>query len=143
MLLKNLVFLTKTDTAIGFVSQNSDKLNEIKKRSSDKQFITTFPSLNNIPSRIPVCHRHIVRCAVKTSFITPNQKSFRVSRDKEHNKLLSRLGWAFSTSANLSGHDYDEEFAINCADVIVLPLKTNSSPSSILKLGKSKIKKVR
>lgn len=143
MFLKDLVFLTKTDTAIGFVSQNSDKLNEIKKRTLDKQFITTVSYLKYIPSRIPDYHKNRVRRASKTTFITPNKKSFRVSRDKMHNKLLDHFGWAFSTSANLSGYDYDEIFAMKNADIIVLPLNTNQSPSTILKLGKSKIKKVR
>lgn len=143
MQLSNLVFLTKTDTAIGFVSQDAKRLNLIKERSIDKPLIITVPTLRNISSRIQSTHKNRVRRSTKTTFILPNKKSFRVSSDKRHNKLLEKLGWAYSTSANLSGAEYNEEFALNSADVVICPLSNNSSPSIILKLGKSKIKKVR
>jgi len=40
----NLVFLTNTDTTVGFVSKNRDRLLEIKKRDSNKPFIRVCDS---------------------------------------------------------------------------------------------------
>ena len=73
----------------------------------------------------------------------PSGDSYRVVQDTHHNLLLNRLGWAYSTSANLSGKDYDEEFAYNNADVIVAPLRSNGQASSLFKLGKRKIQRLR
>ncbi len=36
--------------------------------------------------------------------------SYRVIQDKHHLLLLDRLKWAYTTSANLSGETYDEDF---------------------------------
>ena len=55
---KDLVFLTATDTTIGFVSQNAQKLNSIKQRPHNKLFITTLPSLEKLNelTRVPPTH---------------------------------------------------------------------------------------
>ena len=39
-MLEDKVFLTQTDTTIGFVSQNADKLTAIKQRPPHKHYIT-------------------------------------------------------------------------------------------------------
>lgn len=142
---KNLVFLTATDTTIGFVSQNAKKLNQIKQRPQNKLFITTLPSLYALNSltRIPSVHASRVRRLEKTTFIMPSGDSYRVVHDTHHNLLLNRLGWAYSTSANPSGKEYDEEFGFNSTDVIVAPLKQNGQASSLFKLGKRKIQRLR
>ncbi|MDD5405672.1 MAG: Sua5 YciO YrdC YwlC family protein [Sulfurovaceae bacterium] len=142
---KDFVFLTQTDTAIGFVSQNAQKLNSIKQRPQNKLFITTLPSLDRLNelTRVPSAHANRVRRSTKTTFIMPNSDSYRVVQDAHHNMLLNRLGWAYSTSANLSGEEYDEEFAYSNADVIVTPLGSNGQASSLFRLGKLKIQRLR
>jgi len=143
--LKDKVFLTQTDTTIGFVSQNADKLTQIKQRPPHKHYIKALPSLQILKSftRIPDIHKNRIRRAKKTTFIMPNGDSYRVVKDRHHLLLLNRLGWAYTTSANLSSEAYDEKFAEKSADIIITPLKQKSSASNIYKLGKITFKRIR
>ncbi|CUV65482.1 conserved hypothetical protein [Sulfurovum sp. enrichment culture clone C5] len=144
-MLKDKVFLTSTDTTIGFISQNRDRLNDIKKRPKDKKFITAMNSFDTLKkiTRVPCNYKKMVRRSIKTTFIVKNE-SFRVINEKHHSMLLDRLKWAYTTSANLSGDIYNEEFAKENADVVVYPLKSkNTKASAIFKLGISNIKRFR
>lgn len=143
--LADLVFLTQTDTTIGFVSQNPARLDAIKQRPPHKHYIKAVPSLAalNAFARIPKRHRNLVRRAKKTTFVLPNGHSYRVVRDKHHLLLLERLGWAYTTSANLSNHPYDEKFAKEAADVVITPLHAGSKASNIYKLNCHTIKRIR
>jgi len=140
--MQNKVFLTSTDTAIGFLSKNVLSLDRAKKRAKGKKYITALPSLKNLTKRVPTKHKNLIRRSKKTTFIIDKNFSFRVVQNKNHNLLLKRLGWAYTSSANESGKEYDYNYAYKKADIIIYPLK-NSSPSTILKLGKRKVKKVR
>ena len=144
-MLRDLVFLTQTDTTIGFISQNAEKLTQIKQRPPHKHYIKALPSLKTLKSfaRIPNSHKNRVRRSKKTTFIMPNGDSYRVIQDRHHLLLLNRLGWAYTTSANLSSEAYDESFAKENADVIITPLKQKHSASNIYKLGKSTLKRIR
>ena len=144
-MLKDKVFLTQTDTTIGFISQNADKLTAIKQRPPHKHYIKALPSFKTLKSftRVPNSHKNRVRRAKKTTFIMPNGHSYRVVQETHHLLLLSRLGWAYTTSANLSSKEYDEDFAKDNSDIIVTPLKQKSSASSIYKLGKTFLKRIR
>ena len=73
----------------------------------------------------------------------PNGYSYRLIRDKHHLLLLNRLKWAYTTSANLSGSDYDEAFAKQYVDVIITPLIATKQASKIYKLGKTTLKRIR
>ncbi len=141
----DLVFLTQTDTTIGFVSQNADKLTAIKQRPPHKHYIKAVNSLQTLQTftRVPSSHRNRVRRANKTTFILPNGYSYRVVRDHLHLLLLNRLKWAYTTSANLSSKAYDENFAKKSADIIITPLKQKYSASNIYKLGKVTLKRIR
>ena len=143
--LKDKVFLTQTDTTIGFVSQNADKLTAIKQRPPHKHYIKAVNSLKTLKTftRVPSQHKNRVRRSSKTTFILPNSYSYRVIKNTHHLLLLNRLQWAYTTSANLSTQAYDENFAKVNADVIVEPLKENRDASSIFKLGKTSIKRIR
>jgi len=143
--LNKLVFLTQTDTTIGFVSQNAEKLTKIKQRPPHKHYIKAVNSLQILKTftRVPSSHKNRVRRAKKTTFVMPNTYSYRVIRDKHHLLLLDRLKWAYTTSANLSNLPYDEAFAKVSADVIITPLDQNDQASTILKLGKHSIKRIR
>lgn len=144
-MLKDLVFLTQTDTTIGFVSQNAEKLTQIKQRPPHKHYIKALPSFKSLKSftRVPDMHKNRIRRARKTTFVMPNGHSYRVVQDKHHLLLLNRLGWAYTTSANLSSKTYDESFAKESADVIITPLKQKHSASNIYKLGKITLKRMR
>ena len=144
-MLKNLVFLTQTDTTIGFVSQNADSLTTIKQRPPHKHYIKAVNSLRILKTftRVPSSHKNRVRRANKTTFIMHNGHSYRVVQDTHHLLLLNRLGWAYTTSANLSSEAYDENFAKKNADVIITPLKQNHSASNIYQLGKISLKRIR
>ena len=100
--------MTQTDTTIGFVSQNSDRLNKLKHRPLYKHYIRALPSLKNLKNytRVPKKFKNHIRRSKLSTFILPNNNSYRIIRDKEHIKLISRLGWAYTTSANLSGKDF-------------------------------------
>ncbi|MDY0195317.1 MAG: Sua5/YciO/YrdC/YwlC family protein [Sulfurovaceae bacterium] len=144
-MLKDKVFLTSTDTTIGFVSQNSDKLNNIKQRPKDKKFIKAVNSLDTLKSmtRVPDMHKKMVRRATKSTFIIKDE-SFRVINDEHHLLLLDRLQWAYTTSANLSGKEIDVQFALQNADIIIYPLnEKRSKASQIFRLGTKKIKRLR
>ncbi len=141
----DLVYLTQTDTSIGFVSQNADKLTAIKQRPPHKHYIKAVNSLQTLQTftRVPSSHRNRVRRANKTTFILPNGYSYRVVKDRHHLLLLNRLGWAYTTSANLSSKEYNENFARKSADIIITPLKQKYSASNIYQLGKTTLKRIR
>ncbi len=143
---KNSVYLTQTDTTIGFISQSPQKLSNIKQRPPHKHYIIALPSLEQLNSftRVPQKHKNRVRRSQKTSFIFPNMHSYRVIKNSPHTHLLSKLGWAYTTSANLSGREYDEVFAKESADILVgFPQTKNNTASNIFKLGVKGIRRVR
>ncbi len=144
-MLKDTVFLTSTDTTIGFVSQNSKRLNAIKARPKDKKFIKAVNSLDTLKSftRVPKKYKNSLRRAKKSTFIIKND-SFRVISDSSHLLLLNRLKWAYTTSANLSGKDFDAKFATTNADIIIYPLEVkNRKASAIFAINNYTIKRVR
>jgi len=143
--LTQLVFLTQTDTTIGFVSQNSAQLTAIKQRSPHKHYIKAVNSLETLKTftRVPNAHKNRVRRAKRTTFILPNGHSYRVVKDTHHLLLLNRLTWAYTTSANLSNGPYDEEFAKKAADVIITPLSKNTQASTIYKIRNTAIQRIR
>ena len=144
-MLKDKVFLTQTDTTIGFVSQNAEKLTQIKQRPPHKHYIKAVNSLHTLKTftRVPQNHKNRVRRSKKTTFIMMNGRSYRVIQDKHHLLLLNRLKWAYTTSANLSNKSYDENFTKKVADVIIAPLNQTNVSSSIYKLGKQTLKRIR
>mgnify|MGYP001812147040 CR=1 FL=1 len=143
--MEDKIFLTQTDTTIGFVSQNADKLTQIKQRPPHKHYIKAVNSLQTLQTftRVPQAHKKRVRRAKKTTFIMTNGDSLRVIRDKHHLLLLDRLKWAYTTSANLSNEAYDESFAREKVDVVIEPIKETKQASKIYILGKETLKRIR
>lgn len=140
------VYLTQTDTTIGFISQDEARLTKIKQRPPYKHYITAIDSLATLKSisRIPSRYKNRLRRATKSTFILPNTHSYRLIKDPHHLKLIRKLKWAYTTSANLSGKKYDKDWAREMADETVEPLNQNeSAPSSIYKINNNKIKKIR
>ncbi len=144
--MKESLFLTPTDTTIGFVSQDSFKIDRAKKRKPNKHYIRVVDSLKTLKSftRVPTSHKNRLRRAKKTTFIMPNGLSFRLVKGTEHNLLLDRLHWLYSSSANLSGAEYDEAYAKARAEVIVtFPKKRSGRASTIYRLGQKNMKVIR
>ena len=143
---KSSIFLTQTDTTIGFICQDPKKIDKAKKRKPNKYYIKVVNSLETLKtfSRVPNKHKNRVRRAKRTTFIMPNGLSFRVAKNTEHNLLLDRLGWVYSSSANLSGAEYDEAYAKDNAEVIVsFPKQTNGQASRIYKLSQNNMRSIR
>ncbi len=144
--MKKSLYLTATDTTIGFVSQDSSKIDIAKKRLPNKHYIRVVNSLKTLKSftRVPQKYKNRVRRSKQTTFIMPNRYSFRVVRDTEHNLLLDRLEYAYSSSANLSGEEYNQEYAKQQAQIIVCqPHTQNSKASKIYYLGLEISKSIR
>lgn len=140
------IYLTDTDTTIGFLSQKQDILISAKQRPSGKPFIETINSLKTLKqqTRVPKKHKNRVRRASESTFIMPNSHSYRVVTDKRHLLLLERLKIVYSTSANLSGQTYDQDYAIGVADIIIFPLNcTQKIPSKIFSINNRSIKAIR
>ena len=140
------LYLTQTDTTIGFVSQDASKIDKAKKRLPNKHYICVVDSLETLKrfTRVPNKHKIRLRRAKKSTFILPNGLSFRVVKDTEHNILLNRLHWVYSSSANLSGAVYDEVYAKDKAEVLVsFPVKHKGRASKIYRLGQKRMIGVR
>jgi len=145
MIPSSTLFLSATDTTIGFLSQDPRLLDRAKQRPPTKHYITVYPSLTIMKRdfRLPSGMRRRVRQSRRTTFIHPGGESFRIIRDPRHCLLLERLGWAYSSSANLSGRSFDEAYARSVADIIVEPLGAPGLPSAILKIGRKRIRRIR
>jgi len=143
----NKVYLTQTDTTVGFLSQNREKLNIIKQRPVNQAVLREVDSLKTLKKfvRIPKKHRNLVRRAKKTTFIYPNKESFRVVKDEKHLEFLSKFEWMYSTSANLHSQKFDESWARKAADIIVENKQGffEGKASKIYKINSLKIKKIR
>ena len=140
------VYLTATDTTVGFVSQSAERLDAIKGRPAHKHYITALPSLRVLQeyARPPAAHRNHLRRARRTTFIFPDGRSWRIIHDPRHRRLIRQLGWAYTTSANRSGEPYDEAWARSMADVVIEPLHAaETTPSTILKLGWKRVERIR
>jgi len=141
------VFLTPTDTTIGFISKSSSCLDIVKKRPLNKEYITALSSLKKLKSltRVPQKHKNRVRRASKSTFIFPNGNSYRLIRSSEHKDLIDKLGYAYTTSANISGGEYNRIFAEDSADIIISFFNSNKDikASTILKIKNNNIKRIR
>ena len=144
--LKTSLYLTQTDTTIGFVSQDSSKIDQAKKRLANKHYIRVVNSLETLKAftRVPNRHKNRLRRMKVTTFIMPNGHSFRVVKETKHNLLLDRVNWLFSSSANLSGAEYDETYAQKMTEVMVsFPNKSRGKASKIYRLSQTNIRSIR
>jgi len=142
-----LVFLVQTETTVGFLSQNSEKLAISKKRSKKQPFIRCVDSLKTLQefTRVPKKFKNSVRRQKETTFVYPNAEALRVVKDKEHLKFLKKLKWAYSSSANLTSKNFDEKYARQKADITIEDSRGffESSPSKIIKINQKNARKLR
>lgn len=112
------IYLAQTDTTVGFLSQNIEKLNIIKNRAKGKQYLKVFSSFASINFRLPQKYKTFIRHSKKTTFIVKNV-AFRVVKDPKHSRLIKKYRWLYSTSANKSGCSFDRDFCYTKADIII------------------------
>ncbi|WP_229860138.1 hypothetical protein [Candidatus Sulfurimonas baltica] len=141
------VILAQTDTTVGFLSQDSDKLYEIKSRPTAKPFIKVYKDFYNFllnKNRVPQNKKNLVRRSKKTTFIVKN-RAFRVAASQLNSQILRDLSWNYSTSANESQKKFDRVFCESKADIIIEDrggLNENSS-STLIKINKFKMRRMR
>ena len=140
-----MIYLAQTDTTAGFLSQNLEELNRLKNRPLNQPClicVSKFSALKEL-SRAPKKYKNLIRRTKKTTFIYPNSQAIRVVRDHPHAKLLDKLGWVYSTSANPHKKGFDIEFAVANADVIIDTKFTPAPASKIYKISKTNIRRIR
>jgi len=119
--LNSRVILTQTDTTVGLLSQDANRLREIKSRTQTKPFIQVFNDFSILRQhhiRIPNKFKKSVRRAKRTTFIVKN-RAFRVASAPLDSELLRRQEWTYSTSANESGKNFQRDFCEQKADIII------------------------
>ncbi len=141
------VILAQTDTTVGFLSQDADKLSEIKERPSHKPFIQSFDSLKtytNMGGRVPAKFKNRLRRSKSTTYVISN-RAIRIVAAGQHHTLLSKHGWLYSTSANEKGKSFEKNFAKQEADLIVEDKRGlfEGNASTIYKINRRQIKQLR
>ncbi|AFI06174.1 hypothetical protein [Helicobacter cetorum] len=141
-----LVYLAQSDTTIGLLSKDSERLNTLKKRPKDKGVLIESHDFCTLKSlvRVPIKFKNFVRRSTKTTFIYPNSKAVRVISGR-HRDFLKRFKTLYSTSANLTQQAYDKEVAFSLADVVISDERGlfESTSSKIFKLYKCKKVRIR
>ncbi len=142
-----MLFLAQSDTTAGFLSKSKSGIINIKQSKKDKPILIETSSLYTIKiqSRIPKIINKSIRRRKKTTFIFQNKKSFRLINHGLHSIFLHNLQHLYSSSANLHKCKFDLKFATNSADVLVVDKRGifENTPSTIFKIHKNKIKKIR
>lgn len=144
----SLVYLVQTDTTVGFSSLNDEKLSFIKQRPISKKILYTVNSFKilNENTRVPKKFRKKVRNSKKITFIYPNLKSFRVvNKNSNFYDFINKFKILYSTSANKTAENFNQDFATIGADIIVEDKRSfyETKASSIIKLSKKTLKIVR
>jgi len=141
------VILTQTDTTVGFLSTNPQKLAKAKKRDENQPFLLCVDSFKKqkLLARTPKKFRSLVRRSKKTTFLYPNKKAIRVVHDDAHNQLLKKFDFLYSTSANENKKSFSLIYARNKADIMIETEREffEVAPSPIKKLSKMKILSLR
>ena len=141
------VILTQTDTTVGFLSQDSLKLQEIKSRNSSKPFIKVYSSLKAFKedkNRVPSSQKFRVRRSKQTTFIIKN-RALRIAKSGLNSSILRRYEWNYSTSANESGKNFVREFCELKADIIIEDKNSlyEGKAYSLYKINSKKMKRLR
>ena len=141
------VILAQTDTTVGFLSQDAEKLSEIKERPSHKPFIQSFDSLRTytqMGGRVPNRYKNRLRRSKSTTYVV-NNSAIRVVNEGQHHQLLSKYGWLYSTSANEKGKSFEMDFSEQRTDLVIEDERGlfEGSASNIYKINTNKIRRLR
>lgn len=141
----NSIFLAQTDTTIGFLSNNVVYINQKKNAQKTKPLLQEFAYFRDLTIRIPPTFRRYIRKAKKTSFILSDNMSFRVIHDTLHQRFLQNIGNLYSSSANPTGKGFNDIFAYQKCDIIVVDKRGlfESKSSTIFKIKFNRIKRIR
>ena len=142
---KNMIYLAQTDTTAGFLSKDFCEINALKRRAADKPCLITTAKLSELKNlaRVPAKFKNLVRRARKTTFLYPNAKAVRVVKGCAHEEFLRKFDWLYSSSANLNGKNFDEEWARAAADEVVDQNFSQNASSKIYKISKTNLKRIR
>jgi len=143
----HLVYLAQTDTTVGFLSQDAQKLSEIKERPLHKPFIQSFDSLRTytqMGGRVPNRYKNRLRRSKSMTYVV-NNRAIRIVNEGQHHQLLSKHGWLYSTSANEKGKTYENSFAEQKADIVIEDERGlfEGIASNIYKMNSKKIRRLR
>ena len=144
----SLIFLVQTDTTVGFLSNDSIKISSIKNRPSSKKILQEVDSFKTLKNklRIPKNFRKQIRNSNITTYIYPNNESYRVvSNQSNHHRFIKKFNILYSSSANITKHKFDIKYALEKSDI---SLNTNEDysekkPSKIYKINKNNMIKIR
>ncbi len=141
------VYLTQTDTTVGFVSQDNISLSLAKQRNINQPSIICVSSHQKQKklARVPKKFRKKVRRTKQTTFLYSNKKAIRVVKSGEHHAFLKKFFFQYSSSANKNNANFKLDYAKKHSDVWIETFSgyKEQRASSILKLGKNKIHKLR
>ncbi|MBW6488229.1 MAG: Sua5/YciO/YrdC/YwlC family protein [Sulfurimonas sp.] len=141
------VIVAQTDTTVGFLSHDSQKLYSVKSRPKTKPFIKVYKDFRSFLSdgkRVEKNRKNMVRRSKKTTFII-NDFSFRVAESDLNSQILRDFSWFYSTSANQSGEKFSRDFCESKADIIIEDKDGlfESSSSVIIKINSKKQRRLR
>lgn len=138
--LSGWVALAQSDTTVGLLSQEPTGLNRLKGRRADRALIVTVRDFGVLKGqlRTPPSCRSAIRRMRRTTIIYPQKAAIRVVHG-DHARMLERIGWCFSSSANPTGGAFDESWAKKQANLWCLSPKgfESKQASKILRLSKS------
>lgn len=142
------IYLIQTDTTVGFSSSDDEKLSFIKKRPKTQKILRTVDSFDTLKkfTRIPNKYKRMVRNSKSKTFIYPNSESFRVvNKNSKFYTFIKKFNILYSSSANMTKKEFDEDFAKQSADIVVYTENKffETKPSSIYKISNHRIKKLR
>ncbi|MGK0255961.1 MAG: tRNA A37 threonylcarbamoyladenosine synthetase subunit TsaC/SUA5/YrdC [Arcobacteraceae bacterium] len=144
----SLIYLTQTDTTVGFLSQNDKKLCSAKQRDQKQKILQVVDKYSTLKKlvRIPQKYKKFIRHAKNTTIIYPNKLAFRVvSSQSNHQIFLRKFKTMYSTSANQTKNNFNEVYAKENSDICIYTKNsfTEMKSSSIYKINNIKIKKIR
>ncbi|WP_299549016.1 hypothetical protein [uncultured Helicobacter sp.] len=150
------IFLAQSDTTAGFLCESFEVLNRAKGRDTKQNALLTLDSLSKLKQlvRIPSLHKNRVRKSTKSTFIyrgknALNKHSLAVrlvpKESCAHSAFLEFFLFLYSSSANAHKAEFDLNFALQKADIVVLDERFLSAqkPSKMYKISNSQIKKIR
>lgn len=153
------IFLAQSDTTAGFLCEDFGVLNRVKGRDVEQNALLTLDSLEKLKKlvRVPNAHKNRVRRSQKKTFIYKGRNAKSVEslairlvlkeagEKVGHNDLLAFFPFLYSSSANAHKAEFDLDFALEKADIVVLDwrLLYAQKPSKMYKIANAKIRKIR
>ena len=145
---RSKVYLVQTDTTVGFLSSDNEKLAHIKQRPKEQKILREVDGFKTLKiyTRVPKKFRKRIRNSKNTTFIYPNKQSFRViSKSSIHHKFIKKFKILYSTSANETQKSFNIDFATKNCDIEVLDNQGYFEfiSSSIIKITNKNLAKIR